>query len=117
MTEFAIKVENNEVEFIYDGEWSLETTKIPKPFKHFDYIMTQLSITEPRTMYGMNGAELSLPSEIHRVSGICFDKPEAQFTIKRVDIDFLNPNIEVLEEYLFEVKQWPEGFVKITKIK
>lgn len=113
-----VKIENGETEFLYNGEWSIETSPTIKQInqKDVDYILNKLTTDiEPRKMYGVGGEHLSLPSEIHRVSGIWNEKTRAYFVIRLLDLNFIGNTVTILRELEFDVWQWPNGHVIIKE--
>lgn len=115
---FLIKEEGNFKTFLAAGEYyEVVTSSTPsiltaRELEFFD--KTLFVETDPITMHGFNGATLSLPTQAHRASGIDKNKQEAKFTIRLVEGDFDNFVFTELKIWEFDVKQWPNGHVKIT---
>jgi len=116
-----VKIENGEQSFIaidehgcvYDMRFLKDVTD-----RDITYFKKAAFVTEPCTMINSDQEEfLSLPSEVHRLSRINNNKPEARFTVQSVTVDFSTMQMTVIEQWDFDVKQWPEGHIRITKTK
>lgn len=122
IVKFLTKIENGVETFVQVGEYgTIESWHSVKPINDsdFEYAMVELSKTEPVKMYGNGQEVLSLPHEIHRLTGISYEKPEAKFELRLVEVDFENNEFKVVKSWNYDVKQWDDngtpGHVRITQ--
>lgn len=86
--------------------------------RDFESILRELAKVEPREMVDGRGEKsLSLPSEWHRLSNINISKEEAIFTLEYVEVDFSTNQMTVLRKWNVDLKQWPEGHVKVEEVQ
>ena len=122
MANFLIKTEDGKKTYVGVGRdhgevYAFETVATISD-DNFDYVLREVFKTEPRTMYGEKGREtLSLPHQLHRLSGISYEKMETQFTLEYVSVDFETNKVEVKRKWNIHAKQWPDGFVKIEEVE
>ena len=118
-THYFVKVENDISSFVFNGEFSIEVSRVPQSVREEDipYIVAELEKTVPDVMCRGNKEVLSIHSTIHRISEISNAKPAANFIVMHITVDWGMPKTEVLEVWHFDVKQYPDGYVNFHKEK
>lgn len=118
--DFLIKIENGEQHYIAVGEHGdVYASQFSNTISNGDleYFKKVAFETEPRKMIAIGNVEnLSLSSEVYRLSGINNKKPETKFTVKHVRVDFDTVRMTVINQWDYDVKQWPNGHVRITEV-
>lgn len=117
---FIVKIEDNVTRFVHFDEFGyIYTATWPTNITARDEqcFRNDAFETKPRTMISVGTGEkvLSLPVGAHALAGIDINKTEAKFTVRKVSVDFLTNTTTVLEEWDYDVKQWPNGHIHINK--
>lgn len=111
---FIVKTEGQEKTYLKVGEHGdIYTSKFMNYLtpQELNYVFKKLEERDPVPM----GNSLSLPTELHRISGICNAKPECEFKLEYVIANVDDMTLEVIRTWQCHLKQWPDGFVKILK--
>jgi hypothetical protein len=115
-----IKQENDEIDYIFDGDFGLETSKGVKPLqrKTIDHIMAILPNEPMVNMIEFKTGKKykRFPDNLRQISKI-HDEKEKHFEIKHIEIDLLDLSVDCISVWKVDmVKCNGDPFFEIKQI-
>ena len=105
---FLIKEEAGKMQFVIDGHLSAaETTTQTHAIKHHDiaFILDNLIPVKRSHMIALNYEYEGIPADLRRLAGFNWQKNFARFTLSEKSVDFQTGEINVENQWNFEVKE------------